>query len=109
VIATSSKAYIGGLTIGQRQLHRFHGSGPTSYAQATGDVISTTPGYYFDYVTPCMDTTGTYIAFPFPSTVDTTRAAFAFKYYTAASMVAVPNATNLSAYNFEFMVFGGEF
>lgn len=106
--ALVSKAYAGGLTVGQRQFWRFHGAGSAA-PPATGDVISFPAGFYVDLIEPCMDTTGTYIAVAFPSAVDTTRATFKFLYFTANGMTLVSSATSLAAYNFEFGVWGGEF
>ena len=102
------KGYEGGLSVGQRQKWTYYGAGPTSYL-AAGDVILTPPGVYLDAIDACMDTTGTYIAVPFPTTVGSTRATWAFKYYTANGMTVVTAATNLSTYNFQFSAWGGEF
>jgi hypothetical protein len=104
-----SKGYDGGLSVGQRQFSAFHGSGPTSYSQATGDVIQTVPGIYLDNMSPCMDSTGTYYLIPFPSAVDTTRATWTFKWYVAATMAQVGNGVNLSTFNVQFGAWYGEF
>jgi hypothetical protein len=109
VQASIVKGYEGGLAVGQRQKWTYYGSGPASYAQATGDPISVPPGVYLDSVEACMDTTGTYIAVPFPTTVGSTRATWSFLYFTASGMVKVGNAVNLSTFNFQFSAWGGEF
>lgn len=104
-----SKGYSGGISVGDRQFWTYWGTGPASYNQTTGDVISVGQGVYIDTVDVCMDTTGTYIAVPFPSTVGTSRATWAFKYFTASGMVAVAPGTNLSTFSFQFGTWGGEF
>jgi hypothetical protein len=105
----TSKGYDGGMTVGQRQFWVYWGLGPASYNPVTGDQLTVPAGVYIDSVDTCMDTTGTYIAVPYPSAVKTTRATWKFQYFTASGMVAVPNGTNLSAYSFQFGVWGGEF
>lgn len=102
------KGYEGGLSVGQRQKWTYYGSGPASYL-AAGDTILTPPGVYLDDLKPCMDTTGVYLAVPFPSVVGSTRATWAFKYYTANGMTIVAPGTNLSTFNFQFGAWGGEF
>jgi hypothetical protein len=99
------KGYEGGLSVGQRQKFTFYGAGPISAAAA--DTISVPPGVYLDSVGVCMDTTGTYIAVPYPSTVGSTRATWKFLYYTANGMTLYTG--NLSAVNFQFDAWGGEF
>ena len=103
------KGYEGGLSVGQRQKWTFYGAGPTSAPTnaASADAISVPPGIYLDSVEVCMDTTGTIIAVPFPSTVGSTRATWKFLYYTAITMALATG--NLSAYNFQFSAWGGEF
>lgn len=104
-----SKGYEGGLSVGQRQFWTYTGKGPTSYSQATGDVLTLPTGVYLDSVEPCMDTTHTYLLIPYPSAVGSTRAAWSFKWYTAAGMTEVTGATNLSTFNVQFGAWGGEF
>jgi hypothetical protein len=99
------KGYEGGLSVGQRQKWTFYGAGPTSAAAA--DTILLPPGIYIDAVDVCMDTTGTYIAVPYPSTVGSTRATWSFLYYTANGMTLYTG--NLSTKNFQFSAWGGEF
>lgn len=103
------KGYEGGLSVGQRQFRAYYGKGPKSYVQATGDVISVPYGIYLDLVSACLDTTGVYMAVPFPSTVGSTRATWAFKYFTASGMVPVGNGVDLSGVSFQFGSWQGEF
>ena len=103
------KGYEGGLSVGQRQKWTYYGSGPASYSQTTGDVISVPPGVYLDSIEPCMDTTHTYLLVPYPSTVGSTRAVWSFKWYTAAGMTEVAPGTNLSTFSAQFSAWGGEF
>lgn len=105
----TSKGYDGGQAIGQRLLFVFWGSGPTSYSQTTGDPLQGPYGEYIDSVSVCMDTTGTYLAVPYPSVAGSSRASWAFKYYTAAGMTQVAGGTNLSTYNFQFQATAGNF
>ena len=105
----TAKGYDGGLSVGQRQKFTYKGTGPKSYSQTTGDIITLPFGVYLDDVYPCMDTTGTYLLVPYPSAVDTTRATWTFKWFTAAGMTQVANATDLSSFSVQFGAFGGEF
>lgn len=107
--ARTSKGYAGGLSVGQRQKFTFFGSGPTSYSQTTGDVIVPPYGVYIDDIYPCMDTTHTYFLIPYPNAVATTRATWSFKWFTAAGMTEVANATDLSGFSVQFGAFAGEF
>jgi hypothetical protein len=104
-----SKGYEGGLSVGQRQFWVRNGSGPTSAptGASNADTILVPPGQYLDEVSPCLDTTGTILAIPFPSAVGTTRATWKFLYYTAVGMTLATG--NLSTYNFQFGTWGGEF
>jgi hypothetical protein len=105
----TAKGYDGGLAVGQRQKFTYQGSGPASYSQTTGDVITTPFGVYLDDIYPCMDTTHTYFLIPYPSAINTTRATWTFKWFTAAGMTEVGNGVNLSAFQVQFGAFGGEF
>lgn len=102
--------YEGGISTGQRQRWVFYGTGPAIYSTSTFDPILLPNGIYIDSIKPCMDTTHTYIAFPFPSAVGTTRATWTFRWFTAASMAEVTNSsTALAAIVVQFEVCGGEF
>ena len=105
----TARGYDGGLSVGQRQKFTYRGTGPKSYNQTTGDVISLPYGVYLDDVYPCMDTTHTYFLIPYPSAVNTTRATWSFKWFTAAGMTEVANATDLSSFSVQFGAFAGEF
>lgn len=102
--------YEGGIAIGQRQLWEMYGTGPAVYKQATTDVISVPSGMYIDDVGVCFDTTHTYVAIPWPNATGTTRATWAFRWFTAAGMTEVAdNSTALAAIKVQFKVLGGEF
>ena len=101
--------YEGGIYAGQRQKWSFYGSGPSSYSQTTGDVLSLPNGVYLDSIAPCMDTTHTYLVVPYPSVVGSTRATWSFKWYTASGMTEVTGATDLSGKSVQFDAWGGEF
>lgn len=108
--ASIVKGYEGGLTVGQRKKWTFYGTGPASYSTSTFDPISFPVGMYIDSVEPCMDTTHTYIAFPFPSVVGSTRATWTFRWFTAAGMTEVTNnSTSLAAIVVQFTAWGGDF
>lgn len=95
--------------IGRRQAMVGYGSGPASYSQTTGDVISI-PGYerYIDSVLSIsQDPTGTYIGQARPSAVGA-RATWSIHWYVVATGVEVANGVNLSAYNLQIPLFTGE-
>jgi hypothetical protein len=102
-------AYEGGITVGQKLLYTLYGSGPASYSQTTGDVLSLPYGIYLDSVDVCMDTTHTYLLVPYPSVVGSDRITWSFKWYTAAGMTEVAGLTNLSTFSAQFAARGGNF
>ena len=111
---TVVKGYEGGITVGQREMFVFSGTGPKSYSNigsqaGTGDVLSPPFGLYLDAVMSCMTVSKTYLLIPFPSAVGTTRAAWAFRRFTAAAMTEVANTTDLSGESVQFGALGGNF
>jgi len=114
VQAAYTKGYEGGITVGQRVLFNFSGSGPTSYSNVesnagTGDVIVFPFGIYADNVVPCMSKSGNFVLFAFPSAIGTTRATWSFKWRNVSNFGEVANGTNLSAEQVDFTVLGGNF
>jgi hypothetical protein len=72
--------------VGQRGLFGMYGSGPASYSPTTGDVLSMPDFYYLDAVFgDPLSVSKNYYVRPFPSTVGTTRATWAWKWYYAGS------------------------
>jgi hypothetical protein len=111
---TIIRGYDGGITVGQREAFVLTGSGPTSYSNigsssGTGDLITPPFGIYLDVVTPILTKSGTFYLIPFPSAVNTTRATWAFRWFTTATMAEVGNGTNLSAESVQFLALGGNF
>lgn len=96
--------------VGRRRLFCGYGTGPTSYSQTTGDVVSAV-GYetYFDEVfnTP-QDPTGTYKAEARPSAVGG-RATWSLHWIVVATGAEVANAVNLSTYSLQVSAFGGQY
>jgi hypothetical protein len=105
------KGYDGGITIGQRKIFLFSGTGPTSYTQGAsgGDVLSLPYGLKIDFVEVCMSVSRTYVLVPFPTVVGTTRAVWAFSWRAASNFAEVAGATNLSAESVQFIAYGGDF
>ena len=86
-----------------------YGTGPSSYSQTTSDQLVFPNGVYVDDVSPAMTVSKTYIVRAFPSAVNTTRATWYFKWYTASSGAEVANAVDLSAESVQFGFDGGNF
>jgi hypothetical protein len=105
----TAKGYEGGLTIGQRKAFVFYANGPTSYANPAGDVVSAPSGLYLDAVNDTMSVSKLYFVEFYPSSVGSTRATWTAKYFVAATALEVANGVNLSAEQFQFLAFGGDF
>lgn len=103
------KGYEGGLTIGQRKIYAFFGTGPAAYANPAGDALSGPFSEYLDYVAPAMSVSKTYEVNMVPNTVGTTRAAWVAKWYVVSTGAEVANGVNLSAESVQFMALAGEF
>lgn len=95
------------VTVGQRQIYVFNGTGPKSYSQTTGDVISFPPGFYADMVNGAVAVSKNYVARAIPSAIGF-RPTWQFKWYSSAG-TEVSNATDLSAESVQFEAIGGNF
>jgi hypothetical protein len=82
------------------------GSGPTSYNQSTGDLVSNpAAGDYLAYLDGATTKSGTYTLVAVPAAVNQFRAGalsptqsgWKYIWYTTAGFTLVANATNLSA------------
>jgi hypothetical protein len=103
------KGYEGGLTIGQRKAYVFYANGPAAYANPAGDPLLPPSGLYLDIVNDTMSVSKNYFVDFFPSAVGSTRATWTAKYFVAATGLEVANGVNLSAEQFQFLAFGGDF
>ena len=102
-------SYAGGISVGQRQQFVYSASGPTSYSQTTGDVVSFPSGVYIDEIRPCVDTTGVYMVVFTPTVVGNRAGPWTARWYTLSGMTQVASLTNLSSVNVQFGAQGGEF
>ncbi len=96
--------------VGRRRIFCGYGSGPSSYSQATGDVLYV-PGYetYMDVVFPTpQDPTGTYYAQPRPSVVGP-RGTWSLHWFVVSTGAEVSDTTDLSGYSLQVGAFGGQY
>lgn len=96
------------VTVGQRELYVFYGTGPSSYNSTTGDILYLPTGMYLDYVAPSMSVSKTYNVRAYPSATGTTRATWVLKWYVI-STGAEAGAVDLSAEKVQFLGIGGSF
>lgn len=106
---TRARGFEGGILVGQRQLDVFYATGPTSYANPAGDVVSGPPNTYFDFIAFAMSVSKTYEVKFFPSTTNTSRATWTAKWYVIATGAEVGNGVNLSAESIQTLAIDGEF
>jgi hypothetical protein len=105
---TIQKGYEGGIEVGQRVIYVLTGTGPTSYSQTTGDVITPPSGFYIDYAAASSTVSKTYSLRAIPS-AGGSRATWQFKWYVISTGAEVANAVNLSAETVQFVLLGGAF
>lgn len=104
--------YEGGQAVGQRQLFTVYGTGPKSYSQTTGDVLSLGPGKYIDDVIGVdyrQTVSKTYFVRATYSVAGTSRATWALHWYATSGGAEVSNAVDLSGESIQFTILGGEF
>jgi len=96
--------------VGRRQIFCGYGTGPNSYSQTTGDVLSI-PGYerYIDIVLEAaQDPTGTYFAVARPSAVGA-RAVWSLHWFLCSNASEVGNGVNLATFSLQVAGFMGEY
>jgi hypothetical protein len=103
--------YEGGQAIGQRKLFCCYGTGPKSYSQTTGDVVSVGPGVYIDdFLSDNRRTvSGTYYVVARYTVAGTTRATWSLHWYTTGGSTEVSNGVDLSGESLQFSILGGDF
>ena len=97
--------------LGRRRVIVGRGAGPSSYSQATGDVLWPPSPYeqYFDCVLEApQDPTGTYYAVGRPSAVGP-RATWALHWFLCTNSTEVANGTNLSGFSLDVAALLGEY
>jgi len=96
--------------VGRRALIVGSATGPSSYSQTTGDVVSLTLlNYYIDAIAGVVQTvSGTYFVRFRPAGTGP-RQAWSAHWYVTSSGAEVGNATNLSAESIQVGAFVGQF
>ena len=97
--------------LGRREVFCGRGPGPSSYSQATGDIVYPQTLYekYIDIINEAsQDPTGTYYAVGRPSAIGP-RATWALHWFLCSNSTEVVNGTNLSGFSLQVTGFFGDF